>query len=53
MTNSSGFTMTLPTLDGKNYERWKVKMRVMFGYQKVLEIVQNEYQSVGEDATEA
>ncbi|XP_019425092.1 PREDICTED: uncharacterized protein LOC109333970 [Lupinus angustifolius] len=53
MASNSGFTMTLPTLDGKNYERWHIQMKVLFGYQEVLEIVQNGYQSVGEDATEA
>ncbi|XP_019429222.1 PREDICTED: uncharacterized protein LOC109336861 [Lupinus angustifolius] len=53
MASNSGFTMTLPTLDSKNYERWHIQMKVLFGYQEVLEIVQNRYQSIGEDATEA
>ncbi|XP_019451915.1 PREDICTED: uncharacterized protein LOC109354013 [Lupinus angustifolius] len=53
MASNSGFTMTLPTLDSKNYEIWHIQMKVLFDYQEVLEIVQNGYQSVGEDATEA
>ncbi|XP_019450649.1 PREDICTED: uncharacterized protein LOC109352919 [Lupinus angustifolius] len=52
MATNSGFTMTLPILDGKNYERWSVQMRVPLGYQEVLEIVQDGYQFIGEDATE-
>ncbi|XP_019447259.1 PREDICTED: uncharacterized protein LOC109350483 [Lupinus angustifolius] len=51
MATNSGFTMTLPILDGKNYERWSVQMRVLFGYQEVLESVQKGYQSSEEDAT--
>ncbi|XP_019414295.1 PREDICTED: uncharacterized protein LOC109326065 [Lupinus angustifolius] len=52
MANNNGFTMTLPTLVGKNYERWSVQMKVLFGYQEVLDIVQNRYQPLGEDDTE-
>ncbi|XP_019459889.1 PREDICTED: uncharacterized protein LOC109359647 [Lupinus angustifolius] len=52
MASNNGFTMTLPTLDGKNYEIWHIQMKVLFGYQEVLEIVQNGYQFVREDATE-
>ncbi|XP_019423054.1 PREDICTED: uncharacterized protein LOC109332526 [Lupinus angustifolius] len=51
MATNSGLTMTLPILDGKNYERWSVQMKVLFGYQEVLEIVQDGYESIGEDAT--
>ncbi|XP_019442346.1 PREDICTED: uncharacterized protein LOC109347068 [Lupinus angustifolius] len=53
MAINSGFTMTLPTLDNKNYDRWHIQMKVMFGYQEVLDIIQDGYQSVDEDATEA
>ncbi|XP_019419076.1 PREDICTED: uncharacterized protein LOC109329725 [Lupinus angustifolius] len=53
MATNSGFTMTLPTLDSKNYERWHIQMKVLFGYQEVLDIIQEVYQSVDEDATEA
>ncbi|XP_019450632.1 PREDICTED: uncharacterized protein LOC109352903 [Lupinus angustifolius] len=45
--------MTLLILDNKNYERWRIQMNVLFGYQEVLDIIQEGYQSVGEDATEA
>ncbi|XP_019442280.1 PREDICTED: uncharacterized protein LOC109346996 [Lupinus angustifolius] len=53
MATNNGFTMTLPTLDNKNYERWHIQMKVLFGYQEVLDIIQEGYQSVDEDATEA
>ncbi|XP_019432586.1 PREDICTED: uncharacterized protein LOC109339582 [Lupinus angustifolius] len=53
MATNSGFTMTLPILDSKNYERWRIQMKVLFGYQEVFDIIQEGYQSVGEDATEA
>ncbi|XP_019439043.1 PREDICTED: uncharacterized protein LOC109344742 [Lupinus angustifolius] len=53
MAANSGLTMTLPIMDSKNYERWRIQMKVLFGYQEVLDIIQEGYQSVGEDATEA
>ncbi|XP_019438874.1 PREDICTED: uncharacterized protein LOC109344564 [Lupinus angustifolius] len=40
-------------MDNKNYERWHIQMNVLFGYQEVLDIIQEGYQSVDEDATEA
>ncbi|XP_019438865.1 PREDICTED: uncharacterized protein LOC109344555 [Lupinus angustifolius] len=49
MTNGNGFVMTLPILDTKNYDRW----RTIFGFQEVLEIVQNGYQEVRENENEA
>ncbi|XP_019455117.1 PREDICTED: uncharacterized protein LOC109356241 [Lupinus angustifolius] len=53
MANSSGFSMTLPILDSKNYDRWRNHMKAIFGFQEVLEIVQKGYQEIGDGATEA
>ncbi|CAL0328322.1 unnamed protein product [Lupinus luteus] len=52
MANSNGFTMTLPILDNKNYDRWGNHMKAVFGFQEVLEIVQKGYQEIGEGAIE-
>ncbi|KAF1869425.1 hypothetical protein Lal_00045290 [Lupinus albus] len=53
MTNYRGFTVSLPIFDGKNYDRWHVQMKAIFGYQRVYEVVHNDYQIVGNDAIEA
>ncbi|OIW20142.1 hypothetical protein TanjilG_02122 [Lupinus angustifolius] len=45
--------MSLPVLDGKNYERWHIQMKALFGYQEVLEVVQHGYQIIDEEGTEA
>jgi hypothetical protein len=50
---SSGFAMNLPTLDGKNYERWSIQMKTILGYQDFLEIVQKGLGSLAENATYA
>ncbi|XP_019423083.1 PREDICTED: uncharacterized protein LOC109332559 [Lupinus angustifolius] len=44
--------MSLAVLDGKNYERWHIQMKALFGYQEVLEVVQHGYQIVDEEGTE-
>lgn len=53
MANSGGSVpVSLPVLDGKNYEKWSIQMKVVFGYQEVLDVVKNGVQELGEDATE-
>ncbi|XP_019431491.1 PREDICTED: uncharacterized protein LOC109338660 [Lupinus angustifolius] len=52
MATNNGFTMSLPVLVGNNYDRWQVQMKVLFGYQEVLEVVQNGVQTVEDDAPE-
>ena len=42
----------LPVLDGKNWNRWMIQMRVLFGAQDVLELVTDGYVPVAADATE-
>jgi len=43
---------TLPILDGNNYDRWHKRMKVLFGSQNVLEIVNLDIQDLAENATE-
>ena len=31
----------LPVLDGKNWSKWNVQMRALFGFQDVYEVIQN------------
>lgn len=53
MANSGGnVPVSLPLLDGKNYERWSIQMKVAFGYQDVLDVVQNGVQELGENPTD-
>ncbi|XP_019418528.1 PREDICTED: uncharacterized protein LOC109329307 [Lupinus angustifolius] len=53
MTNDNQFAMTLPILDSKNYDRWRIKLKTIFGFQEVYEVVMNGYQEIGDNASEA
>lgn len=46
------FLANLPLLDGKNWDRWCVKMKAIMGFQEVAEIVENGYPALTEGATE-
>ena len=39
-TKDGGFPANLLVLDGKNWRRWSVQMKVIFGYQGVTEIIE-------------
>jgi hypothetical protein len=39
--------------DGKNWDRWSVMMKSLFGAQDVLEIVQNGYEDLAANVTDA
>lgn len=52
-TSNASFLGNLPILDGKNWERWCTQMEVVVDYQDVLEIVQNEFQELGEAPEDA
>ena len=41
MTNEGGFHTTFLILDWRNYDRWCIQIKVVFGYQDVLEVVMN------------
>ncbi|XP_019433216.1 PREDICTED: uncharacterized protein LOC109340097 [Lupinus angustifolius] len=53
MTNNGGFLLTLPVLDGMNYDCWRNQMKAIFGFQEVFEVVQHGYQEIEEGAVEA
>ena len=42
-----------PILDSKNYDKWSKQMKVLFGYQEVLEIINNGVTPLRAEATEA
>ncbi|CAL0324953.1 unnamed protein product [Lupinus luteus] len=46
------FPATLPILDGKNWNRWKVQMKAILGYQEVDEIIEIDYSNLEEEATD-
>src|ERR1044072_8164988 len=43
----------LPVLDGKNWSRWVIQMKVVLGYQEVLEIVTDGFPVLSEASTAA
>lgn len=43
----------LPILDGKNYDRWKTQMRVIFGFQGVMGVVTTGVQDLSENPSDA
>lgn len=43
----------LPEFDGKNYNRYMIQIRVLFGAQDVVALVNDGYATVVKDATEA
>lgn len=46
MGSNGNFPMQLPILDGKNWDRWNVQIKALFGFQDVLKIVKNGYQEL-------
>ena len=42
----------LQVFDGKNWNRWKIQMRALFGAQDILDLVSEGYVPVAADATE-
>lgn len=53
MAGSNGnYPANLPVLDGKNYEKWCIQMKMLFGYQEVHDIVKSRYQELGENPTD-
>ena len=51
MNSSTQFS--IPILDGKNYNRWSVQMRVLFNDHELLDIMENDVADVAENATDA
>ncbi|KAK2455781.1 hypothetical protein QL285_003203 [Trifolium repens] len=40
-SSNNGFRTHLPMFNGKNYDQWIAKMKVIFRFQDVLELVNN------------
>jgi hypothetical protein len=51
--NSNESPSNLIVLDGKNWDRWSAMMKSLFGAQEVLEIVENGYDDLAVNATDA
>ena len=43
----------LPILDSKNYDKWSKQIKVLFGYQEVLEIINNGVTPLRDEAINA
>ena len=43
MNGGSSLNTKLPVFDGKNWNRWKIQMRVLFDAQDVLDLVSEGY----------
>ena len=52
MNGNGNMSTKLPIFDGKNWNRWMIQMRVLFGAQDVFALVTDGYNQVAEDATE-
>lgn len=46
-SNNGQFLAKLLILDGKNYDRWIIQMKVVFRYQDVLKVIRNGVVAVG------
>ena len=53
MNGNSDISSKLSVFDGKNQNRWKIQMCVLFGSQDVLDLVTDGYASLAADAMEA
>ncbi|XP_020242871.1 uncharacterized protein LOC109821088 [Asparagus officinalis] len=54
MNNLNGTTSpSTIILDGKNYQRWRVQVKVLFEYQDTLGVVENEVVDLADSANEA
>ena len=56
MTHTMGptnvnYSTSLPTLNGKNWDQWRVQMKAILDYQEVIEIVEEGFPVHTTDAT--
>ncbi|PNX63403.1 hypothetical protein L195_g061609, partial [Trifolium pratense] len=49
MMNPNNVPSQLPKLKGDNWDRWNIQMQAIFGFQEVLEIIQQGYAVVGDE----
>jgi len=50
--NNENFLVHLPVFDGKNYDQWIMKMKVIFRYIDVLDVINDSVPSLARNATE-
>ena len=53
MNGNNDINFKLTAFDDKNWSRWKIQMRVLFGSQDVLDLVTDGYAPLAADMTEA
>ncbi|CAL5198322.1 unnamed protein product [Lathyrus oleraceus] len=53
MNGNGNLPSFLPTLDGKNWLRWRKQMQSLFDFHETLEVVTNGVLAVSEDAIDA
>lgn len=51
-THSNNIPTHLPVFEGKNYDPWIVKMKVIFKFQDVLEVVNDDVPALASNATD-
>ncbi|GAU37611.1 hypothetical protein TSUD_365320 [Trifolium subterraneum] len=51
--SSNNIPTQLPKLTSENWDRWNIQMQAIFGFQEVLEVIQDGYAVVGDEGTEA
>jgi hypothetical protein len=51
-THKNNFHAHLPLIEGKNYDQWIVKMKVIFMYQHMLEVVNDGVPVLARNATD-
>ena len=44
---------SIPVLNGKNYNRWCVQIRVLFDYHELLGVIENVVADLAKNASEA
>ena len=49
----ANLSANLPILNGKNWDQWRVQMKMILGYQEVTEIVEEGYPMLTKDSTDA
>ena len=50
---NSSVQPSIPILNGKNYYRWCVQMRVLFDYHKLLGVIENRVVDLAENTSKA
>ncbi|KAF1895882.1 hypothetical protein Lal_00033986 [Lupinus albus] len=52
-SNNAHFTTKLLILNGKNWNRWRIQMKALLGFQEVGDIIEDGFQELPTNPTEA